>query len=279
MAKILIFGKGFIGKRIQEELHCEISDKHITCLKDIESEIDKFKPEIIINCIGTTGKIGGNVDDLEEIKDKALFSNSLIPIMMAEVSLRRNIKLIHLSSGCIFHYDYKNQSPITEEQEGDFFDLFYSRTKIYSEQALKILSKKYDILILRIRIPLDNRPNPKNILDKLLAYKKIINIPNSITYIPSFTEALKHLIKIDATGIYNVVNKDSLKYSKLLDIYKKYKPEFEYQIIGLDELYTKIKGKRTNILLSVEKLEKTGFKMPSIYDILEECVRTYLKNA
>jgi len=279
MAKILIFGKGFIGKRIQEELHCEISDKHITCLKDIESEIDKFKPEIIINCIGTTGKIGGNVDDLEEIKDKALFSNSLIPIMMAEVSLRRNIKLIHLSSGCIFHYDYKNQSPITEEQEGDFFDLFYSRTKIYSEQALKILSKKYDILILRIRIPLDNRTNPKNILDKLLAYKKIINIPNSITYIPSFTEALKHLIKIDATGIYNVVNKDSLKYSKLLDIYKKYKPEFEYQIIGLDELYTKIKGKRTNILLSVEKLEKTGFKMPSIYDILEECVRTYLKNA
>ncbi|MCM8778388.1 MAG: sugar nucleotide-binding protein [Candidatus Omnitrophica bacterium] len=267
---ILIFGKGFIGTRVQEEFNCSLTEREILSLKEAEEEIDKFNPKIILNCIGHIGK---NVDECEKDLDKTLQANTFVPLILAELSLRKKIKFIHISSGCIYHFDYKKQKPITEIQPPDFFDLFYSRTKIYAEEALKALARKIPLLILRPRIPLDNRPHPRNLLTKLLKYKKVIDIPNSITYIPDFLKALKHLIKIDANGVFNVVNKGALRYPELLEVYKKYVPEFKYEIIDLKELGLV----RTNVILSTKKLEKAGFKVRDIHEVLEECVNAYLQ--
>ena len=268
--KILILGCGFIGNRLKEELVSEISDRKIYSFKDAEDEIKKFLPKIIINCIG---HVGTNIDDCELDKDKTLISNTFVPLILGEAALRNNIRLIHISSGCIYHFDYSKDKPIDEKKVPDFFDLFYSRSKIYSEQALGLLSKKYPILIVRIRIPLDNRPHPRNILTKLINYKKAIDTPNSITYIPDFINALKHLIQIEANGIYNVVNKGALTYPALLEIYKKYSPGFQYQVIN----YKDLNLVRTNLILSTKKLEQTGFKVRDIKEVLEECVQEYLK--
>jgi 3,5-epimerase/4-reductase len=268
--KILILGKGFIGSRLQEALNCERSEEKLYSFKDAQREINRFAPKTIINCIGY---IGRNVDDCENDIDKALMSNAFIPMILAEVALRKNIRLIHISSGCIYHYDYSKDLPIPEDKIPDFFELFYSRTKIYSEQALDNLSRKHPILIARVRVPLDNRPHPRNILDKLIQYKKVIDLPNSITYIPDFVNALKHLIKIDAKGIYNTVNKGGLRYPELMEVYKKYTPDFKYEVID----YRKLNLVRTNLLLSTKKLEETGYKVRTIQEALEECVRGYLK--
>lgn len=268
--KIIILGRGFIGNRLQEELNCELSGRKIYSYEDAEEEIKRFNPGVIINCIG---HIGTNVDECEKDLDKTLTANTFVPIILAEAALRNNIKLIHISSGCIYHFDYSQDRPIQEEKMPDFFELYYSRTKIYADQALAVLSKKYPLLITRVRVPLDNRPHPRNLLTKLIEYKKVIDIPNSVTYIPDFIRALKYLIQIDANGIYNVVNKNALKYPELLDIYKKYVPDFNYQIID----YQKLNLVRTNLILSTEKLEKAGFKMRDIYEVLEECVKDYLK--
>ena len=268
--KILIFGNGFISGRLAEEFDCEVSDKKIYSFKDAEEEINKFRPAIIINCIGYTGR---NVDDCELDKDKTLMSNTFVPFILAEVALRNNIRLVHISSGCIYHFDYSKDHPIDEDKVPDYFELFYSRSKIYSEQTLKVLAKKYPILIIRIRIPLDNRPHPKNLLTKLIKYKKVINIPNSVTYIPDFIKASKHLIGIGAIGIYNVVSKGALIYPELLDIYKRYVPDFEFQVID----YETLNLVRTNLILSTKKLEQTGFKVRDIKETLEECVQDYVK--
>jgi dTDP-4-dehydrorhamnose reductase len=268
--KILILGKGFIGSRLQEELNCGVSDRKLYSYKDAEEEIIKFEPEIMINCIGNVGR---NVDECEKDLDKTLIANTFVPILLAEAAIRNNIRLVHISSGCIYHYNYSKDRPIDERQEPDFFELFYSRAKIYSEQVLSILSKKYPILIIRIRLPLDNRPHPRNLLTKLIGYKKAIDIPNSVTYIPDFIKALRHLIKINAQGIYNVVNKGGLLYQSLLDVYKKHVPDFEYKVIE----YKKLNLVRTNLILSTQKLEKSGFRVRKINEVLEECVKTYLK--
>lgn len=268
--KILIFGKGFIGSRIQEELSFPIAERRIFSFKDAEEEIKKFNPEIIINCIGHIGK---NVDECEKDKDKTLIANTFVPIILAEVALRNKIKLVHISSGCIYKFDYKKDKPIKEEKIPDFFDLFYSRTKIYSERALEALCNKFNILIVRLRIPLDNRPHPKNLLTKLIDYKNIIDIPNSVTYIPDFLKVLKYLIEIDAKGIFNVVNRGALRYPELLEVYRKYVPDFEYRIIDYKELNLV----RTNLILSTRKLERTGFKVRHIHEVLEECVKDYIR--
>jgi 3,5-epimerase/4-reductase len=269
--RVLILGEGFIGKRIRA-FNCNISKRKIRSFKDIEEQIKKYSPKILINCIGHTGK--NNIDDCEKNLDKTLFANTFVPIILAEATLRSNIKLVHISSGCIYHYDYSHDTPINEDKTPNFFELFYSRAKIYADQALMVLSRKYPILIARIRIPLDNRPHPRNILTKLIKYRKVIDIPNSVTYIPDFIQALKHLIRIDARGVYNIVNRGGLRYPELLDVYKKYVPDFTYETID----YKKLNIVRTNLLLSTEKLKNTGFQVRDIKEVFRECIEAYIKS-
>jgi dTDP-4-dehydrorhamnose reductase len=268
--KILIFGNGYIANRLKDELGAEIYAGKISSLKDAQAAIEKSCAGIIINAVGY---IGRNVDDCELDKEKTLLANTFVPFILAEAAYRHNVKYIHISTGCIYHYDYSKNAPLSEESTPDFFQLFYSRSKIYSEQGLLPLSKIYPLLILRIRVPLDNRPHAKNLINKLVNYQKVIDLPNSVTYIPDFIRAVKHLIKIDARGIYNVVNKEPLVYSRLMDVYKKYVPDFTYEVIE----FKKLNSIRTNLVLSTKKLENSGFKVRSINEVLEECVKEYLK--
>lgn len=269
---ILIFGKGFIGQRIRNSLGCAITNRRISRFSDVVEEVERYNPRIIINCIGYTGE--KSVDDCESDKDKTLFANCYVPLILAEVALREKIKLIHIGSDSIYHFDYK-RSPLTEIDEPNFFELYYSRTKIYIEKSLVSLAQRANVLILRIRYPLDTYPHPKNILNKLLSFRKIVDNPNSITYLPDFIEMLKHLIKIDARGIYNTVNRGTLKYSKLLDLYNSYSSScHHYEIVRSENL-----GKvRTNLILSTKKLEQTGFKIRNINEVLDECIKKYLQS-
>ncbi|HLF18215.1 MAG TPA: sugar nucleotide-binding protein [Candidatus Omnitrophota bacterium] len=268
---ILILGKGFIGERLQEELKCPVSTKRIRTFNDVYGLIKKYRPKIIINCIGHTGK--KNVDGCEAALDKTLQANAYVPLLLAEAALRENIKLIHLSSGCIYH---GTPAPITETKIPDYYDLYYSRSKIYAENALEQLSKHYDILIARIRVPLDNRPHPKNILTKLLSFKKVIDNPNSITYIPDFIRALKLLIRKNAKGTYNIALKGGLYYNDILNTYNKAAvKKHAYKVIKLKNL----KLKRTNLLLSTAKLEKAGFKVRTPKEVIKECVKEYLRSS
>jgi len=267
--ELLILGKGFIGASLQKELNCEITDVWIKSYKDADKIIKKYKPKIIINCIGITGR--KNVDGCELDIDGVLLANSFIPVILAEACLRNNIKLVHISSGCIFSFDYKKDRPIKEESENYFFRLFYSRSKIYAERAIEKLTRDYNILILRIRIPLINRKHPKNLLDKLLKYNKIIDIPNSVTYVPDFIKAVKHLLKINARGVYNVVNKGGLRYPQLMQVYQKYFPEYKFKVLPLKSL----KLIRTNLLLSTAKIEKTGFKVRNINSVFDKCIKSW----
>lgn len=269
--KILIFGKGFIGERLNESLRCDITAQKVYRYEDVQKEIDKYKPNVVINAIGVTGK--NNVDDCEKEFDRTITANTLVPILFAEAAHRNKIKLVHLSSGCIYHYSYGKQKPISETLVPDYYDLYYSRSKIYAELVLNEMAKRRNILTLRVRIPLDNRPHPKNILNKLIQYKTVIDIPNSVTYIPDFVDWLKQLVQKDARGLFNAVNKGGLRYPELMKVYKKYVPSFEYTVLPMKNF----KLKRTNLVMSTQKLEKTGIRVRKIQEVLDECVRGYLK--
>ncbi len=270
--KVLIFGNGFIGNRLREELGFVISDRRIATVQDALEEMEAHKPSVVINAVGFTGR---NVDDCELYKDKALLANTIVPVILGEACLRYKARLVHISSGCIYHYDYDKNVPIDESVPPDFLNLYYSRTKIYADAALGTLMREYPALIVRIRVPLDNRPNPKNLLDKLIKYRKVIETPNSVTYIPDFIKALAHLLQQGATGIYNVVQKNPLYYPDLMEAYRGQVPAFQYEKINLKQLNLV----RTNVVLSTKKLEGTGFAVRDVREVLEECVQGYLRSS
>jgi dTDP-4-dehydrorhamnose reductase len=271
--KPLVLGSsGYIGSRICEETGFEGSSDKITSLSDIERLVSIHKPSVVINCIAKTGSDERGVGGCEDDPEGTLLANSIVPILLAEAAMRFGFRLVHISTGYVYETP-ANGLPLPEEAPPDFFEVFYSRTKIYSESTLLACSK-HPVLILRPNIVLDNQSHPRNVLEKLINSRRVVRGQHSITYLPDFIKAMKHLIDIQAQGLYNVVNTGALEYSELLDRYKKYDPSFSYESIELSSLGRK----RPNALLSAEKLQRSGFKLRDIHSVLDECLNGYIKS-
>lgn len=269
---LLVLGRGFIGNRLAKAFQAEQNEFSILDYQGVETTLDQHpKSRTIINCIGFTGE--NNVDDCEDQVNKTLQANTFMPFYLAEACVRRKLRLIHISSGCIFHYDYIKDVPLHEADTPNYFDLFYSRSKIYAEQGILPLCRSYPIVILRIRIPLDCIPHPKNILTKLIQFGKVIDTPNSITYLPTLICTIKNLLPKNVSGVFNVVNTGALSYPDILEEYRKFRPEFHYDVVSMKSLGLK----RTNCLLSNQKLSHY-YHPESVEDIIPSCVREYVRN-
>ena len=267
---MIVFGKGLLACRIKEEFVCRQIKEQPRSLDSACRLLKRYKPAVVINCADYSGK---NADDCERDKDLALSDIVFSTIMLAEACIRNKVKLVHVGSGCLFHFDYKKGRPIDESAQPNFFDLFYNRAMIYADSAVNVLAPQFDILVLRIRLPIDSMPHERNLLTKLIKFRKAIKEPNSVTHMPDFIRAFKHLLRIKARGVYNVVNSGALYYPGVLEIYKKYKPSYTYKALSFKELGIT----RTNLILSNKKLIKSGFKMPDINEVIEECVEKYVK--
>lgn len=283
MCKYLILGNGFLGNRIynyfrENREDVILSDERIGSIatsKELKFLMTKHQPEIVMNMIGKTGR--PNIDWCESNKESTFFSNVTIPTFMAEVCNDIDIRMVHLGSGCIYEgINEKNpEKGFRESDIPNFTGSFYSKTKIFSEQ---ILSRYNDILQLRIRMPMDNRPGDRNLIDKLLKYNKVINEQNSITYIPDFLKIATELMNRKETGIFNIVNEGSVGHKEILSMYKEIvDPEFNMPtFIEIKEL--DIIAKRSNCILSTKKLEDIGIKARNVREAIRECMYIYKQN-
>lgn len=269
MVKILIFGDGFIGNHLHNYFEGSIiSKRRIESIRDIINEVAFYEPDLVINAIGKTGK--PNVDWCEDHKLETMFGNVTVPLMINHVCQEQDLRFVHIGSGCVYA-----EGPWTEKDEPNFYGSFYSRTKLYSEKLLN----EFEVLQLRIRMPIDGVPSNKNLITKLTKYGKIINMPNSVTCIPDLLSITKQLIDKKATGIYNVVNKNPILHSEILDMYKEIVDStFEYTIINLKDLYKFVKAKRSNCVLETSKLEDEGIKVTDSKRAIRECLIEYKKH-
>ena len=93
-------------------------------LNKIDLMIDEFKPEVLINCIGITK----HRPELNNFQNTILI-NSIFPHNLNDICLSYNIKLIHISTDCVFlgnkgnYSNYDNTDPID----------FYGKTKALGE--------------------------------------------------------------------------------------------------------------------------------------------------
>jgi len=271
MIKYLIFGNGYMGNKFYNFLNDSIiSTKKITSQQDVLSELRMHQPKIAINCIGKTGR--PNVDWCENHKAETMEANVIVPYYIAMACQNQDVMMVNLGTGCIYDGDNDGQG-FSEEDEPNFFGSYYSRTKIISQKMLS----EFNVMQLRIRMPLDDLPNERNLITKLLSYKKIINIPNSASYIPDMLQIAKELMDKKETGIFNLVNKGSFTHEEILSEYSKSKGiNHAFERISLAELDKIIVAKRSNCVLSTKKIEDMGIKVPDIKDAIRRCVKNYV---
>ena len=97
-----------------------------------------------------------------------------------------------------------------------------------------------------------------------------------MTTVPHMIEAVKKLIDKRKEGIYNLVNPGTISAEEIMQMYKKIvNPSHFFETMTLEELGRITIGKRSNCMLSTDKLKAEGIELPEIHEAVRECLTRY----
>jgi dTDP-glucose 4,6-dehydratase len=289
--KILVYGsKGWIGSQFMNELKKSSLEYYegksrVDNYDDLIKEIDFINPTNIISFIGRThGTINNKhyttIDYLEEpgkLKEN-INDNLFSPLILANISFKKNIHYTYLGTGCIFKYDdlhkyEKEEDGFTEKDNPNFFGSSYSIVKGFTDRLIKLYN---NVLNLRIRMPITGEENERNFITKIINYKKICSIKNSMTVLSDMFPIIIDMIKLNKTGTYNLTNPGLISHNEILDMYKEIvDPKFEYQNFTIEKQREILACDRSNNYLDTTKLETEYPDLLNIKDSIKMCLVKY----
>jgi dTDP-4-dehydrorhamnose reductase len=236
-----------------------------TILLDVRDEISlintiqKLNPDYIINCIGIL--IGGANKDPEN----AIFINAYMPHRLMRLADDLGVKLIHISTDCVFS---GKKGQYIENDEKDGKDT-YAKTKGLGE----IINDKH--LTLRTSVV-----GPELKIDgeelfhwfmlqkgKIYGYKKAIW--SGVTTL-ELAKAIKWAIENNISGLYHITNGKKINKYNLLKLFKKY-TEKEIDIIPID-------GKSINKSF-IDTRKEINYQIPDYDTMIKEMVDLMKENS
>ena len=226
--RILVVGSnGMLGQslcrfyskqKIVRLLGCSIEDRSfvngfdylqsdITKRNDIKKVILDFYPDYIINASAYT-----NVDKSETEREEAWKVNVKGVEYLAEAARILDARIIHISTDYIF--DGRN-GPYTENEKPNPLG-YYARTKLASENALRISGVLYTIL--RTNVLYGSDSNCKTgfvrwLVSSLREGKEVRIVTDQInnpTFVDDLVQAISKVVEYNKTGIYNIGGKEFL---------------------------------------------------------------------
>lgn len=277
----LIFGgkSGWIGQKLVEIIekkgHIAVCAKsRLENRESIEQEINLVHPDMIINAAGLTGR--PNVDWCESHKQDTVRSNIIGALNLADISFQYNIHLTNIGTGCIYQYDedHPMNSGIgfKEDDVPNFSGSYYSATKVFVD---KLLMDYPNVLNLRLRMPISSDFSPRNFIVKITKYKKLINIPNSVSVLDDLLPLIPEMAFQNLTGNYNFTNPGTISHNEILTLYTVYiDPDFHWENFTVEEQNHILKAERSNNELDVSKLLDL---FPDIPHIRDSIIRVFEK--
>jgi dTDP-4-dehydrorhamnose reductase len=260
--------------------------------------LKKTRPDFLINAAGYTGK--PNVDACEKDKANCLQGNAVLPGVVRAACAAAGVPWGHVSSGCIFSGARPDGRGFGESDAPNFsfrqnHCSFYSGTKALGEEVLGYGETKADETgvpgwgflnggqpdgyIWRLRIPFDNRENPRNYLTKLMRYETLLEAANSLSHLGEFVGAtLECWEKRVPFGIYNVTNPGFATTREVVDLILESgvcRKNFKFFKNEDDFMRTAAKTPRSNCILSTNKLRDAGIRMSEVRDALKQALREW----
>lgn len=110
-----------------ESIICDVFN-----LKELYNIIGKISPNIIINCIGVLN----NQSDINI--GKTSFINSFFPHYLESICYEKNIKLIHLSTDCVFKENKGSYKDNDRKDETGIYGLSKSIGEVINNKDLTI---------------------------------------------------------------------------------------------------------------------------------------------
>ena len=287
--KILFYGsKGWIGGLFMKYLQnirlfeVIIGEERIENNETLLTEITKHKPDTIISFTGRTSGYHNNQQinniDYLELPGKLyenMRDNFIGPINLAQICLALNIQHIYLGTGCIYTYN-DDKKIFGDDDKPNFFGSSYSTMKGNTDQEIR---KYKNTLNLRIRMPISYDTNQRNFIDKIVNYKNICSVPNSMTVLEDMFPIISKMIINRTTGSYNLTNPGAIEHNEILEMYKKYiNPNHTWNNITYEEQMKILKSERSNNELDTNKLlsfcNKNNLELKPIKDSLIKLFET-----
>ena len=261
--KVLVFGaRGWIGQQFIDNTQHSVVEA-VTRPENYQEafdEIQQVNPDCVISFLGrtygkdSTGTLIPSIDYLElpgKLYDN-MRDNFYAPFNLASICDKQGIHFIYLGTGCIYTYT-QDKKIFTEEDKPNFFGSGYSTVKGYTDQVLRHFN---NTLQLRIRMPVSKLESGRNLIDKLVAYKNICSIPNSMTVLDDMWPIIDKMIEVKETGVYNLTNPGTAEHNWILEEYKKlFNPNHSWNLISYEEQMKYIKSERSNNKMCTSKLE------------------------
>jgi 3,5-epimerase/4-reductase len=126
-------------------------------------------------------------------------------------------------------------------------------------------------------MPVSPRNEPRNFINKVRGYQRVIGTPNSMTFMDDLVRCIDWVIKERKIGIYHVVNPEPLSAARVMHEYQKYNPDHKFDIISEADLDKITVAKRSNCILNTQKLNDAGFFMTPSEEALINCMEKYGK--
>jgi 3,5-epimerase/4-reductase len=276
MGDVVIFGAGFLGHRLAGALPgSSLLSTDIADPAALSRAMAEHAPRTIINAAGKTGR--PNVDWCETHQPETYRSNVIGALRVAEAAAVAGAHLVHIGSGCIFYGPCPYRPGGWREDDPANPTAFYSRTKYAADL---VLSRLPGVAVARIRMPIDDRPGPRNLITKLSSYREVIDVENSVTVVEDLIFALRGIVDRRAEGVFHVTNPGVMRHRDLLGLYRDYvDPSHSPRFISEEDLLARglAKKARSNAVLESPRLAELGIRLRPIEQALRETMLAYAK--
>lgn len=287
---ILLGSNGYVGSVFAKKLSelgmpwvaIRSAELDLADTNAIRSALETHRAKFVINSAGFTGK--PNVDACEYQKRACLIGNTVIPASISEACKALGISWGHVSSGCIFTGRRADGLPFTEDDAPNFSFRqnncsFYSGTKALGEE---LLAGDDNCYIWRLRIPFDEYSTPRNYLQKVLSYERLLQAENSLSNLDEFVIAcIDCWRKKLPHGIYNLTNPGSVFTTDVVEMIKRSgisNKEFRFFETEEDFMRMAAKTPRSNCVLDSSKALSAGLQLTPIRESIERCLAKWTIN-
>lgn len=248
--------------------YCKNINGDITDFENLKMLIAEGQYDAIINAIGILNQ------DAEDYKSTAILLNSYLPHFLSDITKNMKTRIIHMSTDCVFSGKIGGYSE-TSFRDGE---TFYDRSK-----ALGELENQKDLTFRNSIIGPDMTEKGIGLFNWFMKQQGQINgftkaIWTGVTTI-TLAKAMEQALKENLTGLYNLVNNDTISKYELLKLFNKHMKGDEIEILPSNQLYLdkSLINNRKDFSFKVPSYEKMIIEMKEWIDGHKQLYPHYFK--
>jgi len=250
---LVLGAKGFLGSHCVQTLRYQgysvfESNERLENTESIREQITKSRVSFVICAAGISGK--PTVEWCETHENETIKTNYTDVLKLFDLTNKLGIHCTYFGSGLVYTTD---KEVYTEKDIPTLTSRVYCKWRCELEKMVPFYT---NVLYLRILYPVTGDGHPKCFLTKMLQRTSSVTDTNvSITVVPSLFPSISELCKKDITGIYNFVNKSSIRLPRLLELYGECRGRVESTSLSMVKGF-ELSIDKLSTVVSVEGVEK-----------------------